>query len=88
MNYVNYNVNLNSTSGEINHLKLQLRDLLFQELSVNELIIEILGDLSDTATLLALSNFPDELKRVCYNKEVYKKVTNFIEAAKSSVNQQ
>ena len=87
MNYVNYNVNLNSKEGEINHLKLQIRELLFQEMSVNEMIIGILDGLTDTTTLLALSNFPEELKRVCYNKEVYEKVINSIEEAKNSMNQ-
>lgn len=86
MNYVNYTVNLNSKYGEINHLKLQLRDLLFQELSVNEMIIEILKDLDDTPTLLTLSNFQEELKRVCYDNEVYTKVIENIERAKDEMN--
>lgn len=81
MNYVNYNVNLNSKAGEINHLKLQIRELLFQELSINEMIMNILRDLTvtDTEILLILANFPDELRRVCYDKEIYEQVISLIE---------
>ena len=87
MNYTNYNVNLNSKAGEINNLKLQIRDLLFQELSINEMIIRILSNLTDTETLLILANFPDELRRVCYDENVYRNITNLIELAKNDVNQ-
>ena len=81
MNTINYNINLNSNTGEIIHLKLQLRDLLFQEMAINDLVIKELSNVTDRATLLSLSEFQNELIRVCYDSDVYNSLMTKIKEA-------